>query len=243
MAKLRSSNIEPSTGTTLALGASGDAALISSDSIKSNTWQDVGANSLWVSNGSGTLSNINSSLAGSGGFTLLYENSYASNSTADFSSTYINNTYDEYWFVMTNMRPNTDSVTLEFNGSTDNGSNYNVIKTTTFFSGQHGEGGANGQLNYGSTVDLAQSTAFQSLGGGLGNDADQSSNGILKLFSPGNTTYIKCFTYIGNFSQENNYTMNPFVAGYFTTATAVNAIRFKMSSGSFHGYIELYGIS
>ena len=68
MAKLRSSNIEPSTATTLALGASGDAALISSDSIKANTWQDLGGNSLFVSDGSGTLSSVNSSLAG-GGYT------------------------------------------------------------------------------------------------------------------------------------------------------------------------------
>ena len=64
MAKLRSSNIEPSTATTLTLGASGDSIAVSSDSIKANTWQDVGANSLFVSNGSGTLSSVNSSLSG-----------------------------------------------------------------------------------------------------------------------------------------------------------------------------------
>ena len=64
MAKLRSLNIEPSTGTTLALGASGDSVLISSDSLKANTWQDLSANSLFVSDGSGTLSSVNSSLKG-----------------------------------------------------------------------------------------------------------------------------------------------------------------------------------
>ena len=47
MAKLRSSNIEPSTATTLALGASSDSILISSDSLKANTWQDLGGNSLF----------------------------------------------------------------------------------------------------------------------------------------------------------------------------------------------------
>ena len=70
MAKLRSSNIEPSTATTLTLGASGDSVAVGSDSIKANTWQDTGGNNLFVSDGAGTLSNVNSGLAG-GGYTLL----------------------------------------------------------------------------------------------------------------------------------------------------------------------------
>ena len=103
MAKLRSSNIEPSTGTTLALGASGDSIAVSSDSIKANTWQDLGGNNLFVSNGSGTLSNVNSELSG-GGYSLISSTTFSSQSTVNITSG-IDSTYDEYVFVCTDLRP------------------------------------------------------------------------------------------------------------------------------------------
>ena len=37
------------------------------------------------------------------------------------------------------MHPQTDAVYFEFNLSTDNGSNYNVVKTTTAFEAYHNE--------------------------------------------------------------------------------------------------------
>ena len=101
MAKLRSSNIEPSTGTTLTLGASGDSVAVSSDSIKANTWQDTGGNSLFVSNGSGVLSNVNSGLAG-GGYTLLQTVDIADADYVYITSD-IDSTYKHYMFVFNNM--------------------------------------------------------------------------------------------------------------------------------------------
>ena len=50
------------------------------------------------------------------------------------------------------------------------------------------------------------------------------------------------------YSTTNNYrsddeTQEAFVAGYFNTTTAINAVQFTMSSGNFDGTIALYGIS
>ena len=133
MAKLRSSNIEPSTGTTLALGASGDAALISSDSIKANTLQDLGGNSLWVSDGAGTLSSVNSSLSG-GGYTLL-NTAVVDGSSVTWAqfSTLDERGYDELVFVFTDVNPDNDGVEYQVNFSSDDGANYNVVKNNHFF--------------------------------------------------------------------------------------------------------------
>ena len=70
MAKLRATNIDPKSATTLTLGASGDTVTVASTEIRSNTFKDAGGNTLWTSDGSGTLSSVNSGLAG-GGWTRL----------------------------------------------------------------------------------------------------------------------------------------------------------------------------
>ena len=136
MAKLRSSNIEPSTGTTLTLGASGDTIAVSSDSVKANTWQDTGGNNLFVSDGSGTLSNVNSSLAG-GGFTLLSTSTVTSTTQYVEITTNIDSTYNEYMFVCTDLATVTNNMHWGFQCSIDGGSNYNVAMTSTFFNAQH----------------------------------------------------------------------------------------------------------
>ena len=63
MGTLRAKTIEPATGSTLTLGASGDTVTVSSDSIKVNTFKDAGGNTLFTSDGAGTLSSVNSGLA------------------------------------------------------------------------------------------------------------------------------------------------------------------------------------
>jgi hypothetical protein len=42
---------------------------------------------------------------------------------------------------------------------------------------------------------------------------------------------------------NNDYSMDTFVAGYGNTTSAVNAVRFQMSSGNIDdGIIKLYGV-
>ena len=159
------------------------------------------------------------------------------------ASVVLDSTYDEYWFVLTNIGPATDSVNFLFNGSIDSGSNYNVTKTTTSFAAQNSDQDENPQVAYSTGNDLAQGTGFQMIASGAGNDADQSINGILKLFTPANTTYVKHFMGTFNWNQENNYSMNTFIAGYLNTTSAIDAIQFKTSSGNFDGVIQMYGVA
>ena len=155
-------------------------------------------------------------------------------------------TYDEYMFVFTDIGPATDSTWFGFNGSTDGGSNYNATKTTTNFYAYHKEDGSSAALQYQTGSDLAQSTSVQQLAHSLGSDADQSSAGVLHLFDPSNTTYVKHFyarTQSAMGDGSGDYSTDTFVAGYINTTSAVDAIQFSMNSGNFDGVIQLYGIS
>jgi hypothetical protein len=180
--------------------------------------------------------------ASGGTLTLLSTQTASASATISFT-TGLDSTYDEYIFKFISCRPATDDVKFVFNGSTDSGSNYNVTKTTTVFRAYHDEADTATALAYEAGNDLAQSTAFQDLIDSNGNDADQNLGGTLTLFNPSSTVYVKHFIANMNTAHASNYTQEWFVAGYFNTTSAVNAIQFKMSSGNIaDGTIKLYGV-
>ena len=180
--------------------------------------------------------------ASGGTLTLLSTQTASSSATISFTSG-LDSTYDEYIFKFINIHPATDGVQIQFNGSTDSGSNYNVTKTTTIFIAEHDEGDTYTALSYTGGLDLAQSTAFQSISGSTGNDNDQVVSGTLTIFNPSSTTYVKHFISTSNAYHPDNYSQEGFSAGYFNTTSAVNAIRFQMSSGNIDdGIIKLYGV-
>ena len=110
MSILRVATIEPEGATTtLTLGASGDTVTSSADSIKANTFKDAGGNTLWTSNGSGTLSNVNAGLSAAGPI-LISTNTITSAVTESTFTTGIDSTYDIYMFAFVNME-------IDYNGS------------------------------------------------------------------------------------------------------------------------------
>ena len=178
----------------------------------------------------------------SDGITFISSQTASNSASISFTSG-LTSTYKAYKFVFVNMHPATDNVYFQFNLSTDGGANYNVTKTTTWFTTFHGESGAGGTLNYGTANDLAQSTSYQYItGSGLGNGSDESTSGTLQLFNPSSTTYVKHFMSNINYYYYADETGNSYMAGYGNTTSAVNAIRFQMSSGNFDGTIYMYGI-
>ena len=241
MAKLRVHNIESGPASTdVAFGIAGDTIAVSSDSLKTNVWKDSGGNTLFQSDGAGTLSNVNSGISGAGPKLILSQTA-SSSASISFTSG-IDSTYDEYMFVFININPVTDGVTFDCNMSTDGGSNYNVTKTTTAFLARHTEADS-ASLAYSAADDLAQGTGFAELSvKGIGDGADESGVGELHLFNPSSTTYVKQFYSVMNCYSENVVSTNGFYAGYCNTTSAVNAIRFQMQSGNFDGTIAMYGI-
>ena len=178
----------------------------------------------------------------SDGITFISSQTASSSASLSFTSG-INSTYKAYKFVFVNCKPATDNVNFEVNFSTDGGSNYNVTKTTTSFFAVHDEADTDTFLGYRTDHDLAQSTAFQNLGIEIGNASDENISGSLTLFNPSSTTYVKHFFTNSEYNSYHNYSQNAFRAGYCNTTSAVNAVRFQMSSGNIaDGKIYLYGI-
>jgi len=173
----------------------------------------------------------------------------SSSSTLSFvngaSSVVLDNTYKTYYFKFINLHPSA-STNLQFNGSIDTGSNYNVTKTSSFFQTRHDEDDSSTQLSYETGKDLAQGTGFQQLVPYVGTGNDESVVGELFLFNPSSTTFVKHFMAQTNgygTDGSNNSLYGGFAAGYFNTTSAIDAIQFKMASGNIDaGRIALYGI-
>ena len=187
------------------------------------------------------ITSIPASISG-GALNLISTQTASSSSTIDFTSG-IDSTYKEYIFKFINIHQATDIAFLTFNGSVDTGSNYNVTKTTSFFNAYHDEGDSSTGLTYQTGNDLAQSTDFQKLAEG-GSDNDQSISGEMFLFNPSDTTFVKHFISRFNMYSRSDYTQDHYIAGYFNTTSAIDAVQFKMTSGNIDsGTIKLYGVT
>ena len=178
-----------------------------------------------------------------GALNLISTQTASSSSTIDFTSG-IDSTYKEYIFKFYDVHPSTQS-SFVFNMSVDSGSNYNVAKTTTYFHASNNEAGGSNEAAYQSGSDLAQGTGFQRLQNFAASNNDDCCVGTLYLFNPSNTTFLKHF--ISTFNSvsytSTPYSIEAFAAGYGNTTSAVDAIQFKLESGTFDGVIKLYGIS
>jgi len=198
-----------------------------------------------IKHNNNSISNVTSFAQIPSGTPILISTQTASGS-ASISFTGIDSTYDVYQFEFINIHPATNSAYFQVNLSIDNGSNYNVTKTTTYFHAYHNEAGDDSALEYDAARDLAQSTSYQDISYQTGNDNDQSASGTLQLFNPSSTTFVKHFiTNINSYSDVSgtDYTINTYVGGYGNTTSAVDAIQFKMSSGNIDaGIIKMYGI-
>ena len=107
----------------LTLGASGDTIDIAGNIITADVLKDSGGNTLFESNGSGVLSNVNSGLKGN--LILLTTNTFTDTVSSSFT-TKIDSTYDVYIFKLINIHNDVDGDNFAFNCSIDGGSNYNV---------------------------------------------------------------------------------------------------------------------
>ena len=241
MSKVNADAIKPrDTGLDITLGAAGDTTVISADSIDVNTVKDSGGNTLWTSDGTGTLSNVNSALKGN--FVLLDTNTTTAGASSAFT-TLIDSTYDVYKFAFNALNPATDAVRFAFQCSSDGGSNYNLTITSTSFEALNRETAGDSVLRYTASEDQAQGTGYQYLSKESGNGADEATVGELWLFNPSSTTYVKHFYATMQEYFQGDYSLNGFRGGYFNVTTAINAIDFKMTSGNMDGEIKMYGIS
>ena len=202
-----------------------------------------------ISNGT-TIFDAGSMASGFGSAMVLIKKLTASSSSDlqfihGSSGVVFDSTYKEYIFVYNSIHPQTNAVDFTFQASTDGGSSYGITTTHTNFNAYHSESGA-AAFNYEAGSDRASGTGEIELvrETKLSSDSDHCGHGVLHIFDPANTTFAKHYSARTQTNHEAEYTMDSYINGYLNTTTAINAIRFKTSSGNIDsGTITLYGIS
>ena len=242
MSSLETRKIEPQSGTTVTLGEAGDTVTAPTGAIvKTNTVKDSGGNTLFTSDGAGTLSSVNSAFVGS----MDFISSITASSSASIEfTTGIDDTYDEYIFYFVGIHPATNSGTWQFQMDAA-GTSYNTTMTTTYFRALHTEDNTTTrQLAYDSGNDQNQGTGFQYLAQNIMNDNDADMCGELHLFAPWSTTYVKQFYSRCGAMRTGPLTSDVFVAGYFNSTAALTKVKFKMDNGNTDaGTVYLYGVN
>ena len=200
-----------------------------------------------VKHNNNSISAITTAGTLSANMVLIKEQTASSSSSISFvhgsSDVVLDSTYPIYVFKFINLNPATDDKKFQFNLSTDSGSNYNVSKTSTYFSAYHNESGSSTSLAYRTGNDLANGTGVQVFTESAGNGSDESAVGELTLFNPSSTTFVKHFIARTSTYYVSDYAMDVYTAGYANTTSAINAIQFSVESGgNFDGTIKLYGI-
>tara|TARA_R110000744_G_scaffold338295_2_gene443490 strand:- start:13 stop:609 length:597 start_codon:yes stop_codon:yes gene_type:complete len=186
---------------------------------------------------------LSSNATGAGGMTLLSTQTASSSANVTFDSG-INSTYKSYVFKFFDIHPATDNVKFQVNFR-DGSTAYDATKTTSFFQAYHDEAGTTTALSYNTGLDLAQGTGVTFLtGDGQGNGNDEALSGMLELFDPSTTTFVKHFMCTLNSLDASNTSINNYVAGYCNVTAAIDGVQFTMSSGNIDaGTIKMYGVS
>ena len=154
------------------------------------------------------------------------------------------NGYDSYEFYMVNIHPATDSTAFGFQFNAEGASGFNENITSTMFKAEHNEGDSGTGLGYHTASSQGNGTSYQRMSYDMEIDNDEAFSGVLTLFAPSSTTYVKPFVAKGSYIHHSGkYSQNTFTAGYINTASAIDEISFKMESGNIDaGSIYMYGV-
>ena len=182
---------------------------------------------------------------------LLGTQTASSSATLSFSrinshrSDVLRSSFDVLEFRFTNMHPQTTS-SFQFQVNASDGAGFNdSLITSTHFRTYHRESGdeTHGPA-YNTGLDLAQQALYQPLSNHVDNANDNGCSGILTLYAPASTTYVKHFTAMIQTIHYTDYSQNSFTAGYINDTTAIDEISFMFSSGNIDaGVIKMYGIA
>ena len=238
MGQLYVDTIEPQSGTALTVGESGQNTVLAGNDLRANVVQDAGGNAIFTSNGSGTLSGVNSAFGSAR--VLLQTTALTNVATCEYTS--ISNTYNHYIFTFYGYQPATNNTALNVQFSTNGGSSYGISTTDTVYQTAHDNANSYTDFQYLSSEDHASDTGFIQLGHTVGSDPKECGVYEFHLFDPASTnfTYWICKAQV--------YTYHDFSAfwglsGQIQSTTAIDAIQFKSSSGNIDlGTFKVWGL-
>jgi hypothetical protein len=226
--EVKTNKISPATGTAFALGDSGDTFTV-----------PVGATIV----NSGTATGF-----GGGSWNLIKTLTLSGETDVDFvngvADVVLDTTYDVYVWTFSHIHGSIINYSLQFNGSTDTGSNYNVSKTQ-FANRTWKCSGSSGAPTDDSGEALYQATTPAHMNNSLGIDADECCSGQMWLYNPGNTTFGKMYDCSTNNTHSGSTCLYKWIiGGEIETLSAVDAIQFSLNTGTMDaGVISMYGIS
>tara|TARA_R110001583_G_scaffold4846_3_gene27357 strand:+ start:193 stop:810 length:618 start_codon:yes stop_codon:yes gene_type:complete len=178
--------------------------------------------------------------------TLIATATASSSATLSFTLG-LDSLYDAYEFRFVNMHPAASGEWF-FQVNSSGGSGFNETITSTHFRAYIIETDeSNNGVGYRTEADQAQGTGYQQLSqstaGGSGFD-DASVCGVLTLYAPSSTTYVKHFTSRAQSMGGSPVSVDAFAAGYINTTSAIDEISFKFDSGNIDaGEIKMYGVA
>jgi len=195
----------------------------------------------FISNGT-TILDAGAFSVGLGNLVFISEQTASASASIEFT-TGIDSTYPIYKFELINMHPASSSKMNMF-FSTDGGSNYNALVTSSNFSAYHAEDDSATSLYYEGDSDVAQGSTVPLIRNLGGDQADSSGVVTMYLFNPSSTTFVKHFMTTDSYVYGSSYgAFSDRKGGYVNTTSAVDAIKFSMASGNIDsGTIKLYGI-
>ena len=183
-----------------------------------------------------------------GAMTFIKKLTASSSGTLDFvggaSGVVFDSTYKEYVFICNDIHPSASNPNFGFQVDVGTATSYAQTITSTYFAGYQNEAGDTAALEYVGGQDQAEGTGLQTLADQIGNGNDESTAGMLHIFNPASTTFVKHFMARFQGYNGSDFSTDLNIAGYVNTTTALTRVRFKMSSGNIDaGTITLYGIS
>jgi hypothetical protein len=168
---------------------------------------------------------------------LLATQTASSDASLAFTSG-IDSTYKEYIFSFENMHSTNDGANFTFQA----GASYNTSITSAAFRSENSDSGSN---NWGFAAANIQGngTGEQMMYHEMDNDNDSCVSGVLHLFNPSSTTYVKQWFSRVQGSKNSDTSMEVYTAGYLNTTSALTQVRFTIASGSIQsGTIKMYGV-
>ena len=252
MTTLKTNAIEPEGATTnLVIGESGQNTVIR-NLIRANVLQDSGGNAIFTSDGSGNMSGVDSQL-GSAMILLSTQVATGNPASIEFTSAItgaFTSTYKEYVFKWFDCNPSSNGQNIYFDTSTDGGSSYSSVKTSSGFNASHTEGGTSPVLeNFHGNYRLENTAGGQHIGEGVGGGADENCAGELHIINPAGTTYAKHYYGISAVQEAYGGSASGTIwwssrfHGYVNSTANIDAVKFYWGGGTHDsGTFKMWGI-
>ena len=163
------------------------------------------------------------------------------------SSVVMDSTYDIYEWHFINLHPVNDNADLMFqvNATDDAGGSYDAspIHSTFTYLG-HNESGSSTGPGYDAGFDTTNdASSYTNIGVYFGNANDEAGCGVLRLYAPSNSTYVKHWNAEIHNTSFERYAFASYTGGYINDTTPIDEISFKFDTGNIEsGEIRMYGI-